>query len=425
MSQSKSFCLIPWLHRFTNEQGFHQLCCSGVGPANTLRGADGKPLHINDRLTDEQLLNSPDLVDIRLAMLRGEWPEACERCRSAEASGSVSTRQHMGRRFQHRTSDVLEGLHEDGTISHPKVRYADIRLGNSCNLTCRMCGPWASRLWTEHFNEVQPRGMVSVESLTKLRDENWVNPESLRWLIQECLPTVDGLHFAGGEPFVIPEMVEVLETCISSGRSPEIDITYNTNITVLPEKVTKLWPFFHSVSVMCSIDGFGPLNDYIRRPSRWRDIERNLYSLDAHFKEWNLRRVSFNTTVQMYNILQLGELIDYLSTRFEHLQHTPRLTPLFRPEYLSISNLPTPVKRIAEERLLASCVKAATRLGSNDLSLRSSVDAVLLHMKVEGSQEHLEDFLRFTEKTDVRFGAKWAEACPDLWQLLRTHCETL
>lgn len=37
MTEPKTMCMVPWLHRFTNEQGLHQLCCSGTGAANMLR----------------------------------------------------------------------------------------------------------------------------------------------------------------------------------------------------------------------------------------------------------------------------------------------------------------------------------------------------------------------------------------------------
>jgi hypothetical protein len=34
VTETKTLCMIPWLHRFTNEQGLHQLCGSGTGAAN-------------------------------------------------------------------------------------------------------------------------------------------------------------------------------------------------------------------------------------------------------------------------------------------------------------------------------------------------------------------------------------------------------
>lgn len=55
-------CVIPWMHRFTDEQGFHQLCCSAEGDGNILRNARGERLHISQQLTDEQVLNSASVA---------------------------------------------------------------------------------------------------------------------------------------------------------------------------------------------------------------------------------------------------------------------------------------------------------------------------------------------------------------------------
>jgi len=415
--ESKSFCLIPWMHRFTNEQGLQQLCCAGNGEANLLRDASGNALTVGQGLTDAELLNSPDLKAIRRAMLEGKWPGACTRCERGEEAGAVSMRHHMNDRFQKHKEEVLAKTAADGTLTDPKVYYADIRLGNVCNLTCRMCGPGASRLWADHFNQVQPkRFLLAAEELQSLKVNNWVKRQPVQWLIQQCLPSVESLHFAGGEPLIIPEMVELLETCVASGRAGEIDLSYNTNITVLPEKVTRLWHHFKGVSVLCSIDAVGALNDYIRRPSKWADIDRNLHALDDHFEDWGLKQVHFNTTVQIYNILHLDEIFEYLQ-HFKHVDPAPQLTPLYGPPYLSIDNLPANVKRVARERLLAAESRAKERIGRRSAKL-SSIGTILAYMEGAGQRINMADFLYFSEKTDREFNESWRKACPELEQLL-------
>jgi hypothetical protein len=412
--------MIPWLHRFTNEQGLHQLCCSGTGAANLLRDEHGQPLNVGQQLTDEELLNSPDVKAVRVAMLRGEWPAACERCRRSEETDAVSIRQHMNRRFGHWRADALAGTAEDGTLDRPRVRYADIRLGNVCNLTCRMCGPSASRLWAEHYNEVQPRNyQVPVQKLTYLRDHNWVKSRPVAFLMEQCLPSVESLHFAGGEPLIIPEMLEALDLCVESGRADQIDLSYNTNITVIPDRVARLWPHFRSVSIHCSVDGFGAVNDYIRRPSQWSDVDRNLRLLDQNFEEWRLRLVGVCTTVQMYNVLQLGELFDYLAGSFQHVAPAPVLIPLYEPAYLSIRVLPARVKEVARQRLLAQRSKARVSRRPIHENVLSTIDTTLAYLDESLPRKNFMDFLYFSEKSDRQFGDSWRRACPELARLLR------
>src|SRR6476620_4726274 len=112
-----TFCVIPWLHRYTDEQGFHQLCCSATGDGNSLRDERGRRLHVSQKLTDEQVLNSPVAKAVRMQMLRGEWPATCERCRLSEQSGGTSIRQHLNIRFGvGRESQLLSETAEDGSL---------------------------------------------------------------------------------------------------------------------------------------------------------------------------------------------------------------------------------------------------------------------------------------------------------------------
>ncbi len=173
---ANTFCIIPWVHRFTDEQGFHQLCCVASGDGNCLRNAQGERLHVSERLTDEDVLNSPTATSTRAQMMRGQWPQACGRCRQAEEAGGRSIRTHLNERFDRgRSEDLLRRTQGDGYLEKPVVRYADIRLGNVCNLTCRMCGPVASRLWAGHYNHVQPARYRMPESeLQVLGSNNWV-----------------------------------------------------------------------------------------------------------------------------------------------------------------------------------------------------------------------------------------------------------
>lgn len=422
-----TFCVIPWLHRMTDEQGFHQLCCVGVGEGNQLLNALGERLHISQYLTDEQLLNSPTVKNARAQMLRGEWPVACERCQQAERSAGTSIRQQLNDVHERgRGASLLQRTSADGTLESPVVHYADIRLGNVCNLTCRMCGPVASRLWEPHFNQVQPKAYrLPKGQLKTLSRNNWVKKDSLEWLLNQHLPSLESLHFAGGEPLIVPEMVEALELCIGSGRAAEIQLSYNTNMTVLPEKVTSLWRHFRGVSILCSVDAYGLLNDYIRRPSRWSDIDRNLHMLDQRFDEWNVKWAAVTTTVQIYNVLTISELFEYLRTAgFARIQKAPQLVPLLYPGYLSIQTLPASAKRLARQRLQAVMDRLDAAHEPELGALTGSIRSTLAFMAAADTTSELRDFFAFCASSDQAFGDSWREAVPELARHLDASKDT-
>jgi len=382
-----------------------------------LRDESGQKLHISQKLTDAQVLNSPLVKSARVQMMEGEWPLACERCRQSEEASDESARKHLNSRFSlSRQTSLLRDTEADGSLQNPVVRYADIRLGNVCNLTCRMCGPIASRLWAENYNEIQPDSYrMAPEELKVLGQNNWVKHESVSWLLEQCLPYLETLHFAGGEPLILPEMVEALELLARSGRAGEISLVYNTNLTVLPEKVTSLWHHFRSVSVLCSVDGFGRMNEYIRRPSKWNDIDSNLRKLDQNFKEWHIDRAAISSTIQIYNVLTIDQLFEYVrSAKFSHLIPVPQLVPLFYPQYLSVQALPASAKAVARQRLERE-LERAEALNSGDLTVAiASIQATLSFMDAAETMSDLPDFLAFTQSSDRVFGDSLKEAAPEL-----------
>jgi sulfatase maturation enzyme AslB (radical SAM superfamily) len=357
-------------------------------------------------------------------MSRGEWPAACERCSQAEDTGATSIRQLLNEQFDlGRKAGLLEDTAADGTLGHPMVRYADIRLGNVCNLTCRMCGPYASRLWEPYYNKVQPKRYRSGSDVLKvLGQNNWVKRESLEWLLAQNLPSVEELHFGGGEPLIIPEMAEALELCVRSGRASEIRLSYNTNLTVLPEKVISLWKYFNGVSLFCSVDGFGKVTEYIRRPSKWSDIDRNLHLVDENFEDWNIHSASVHTTVQMHNVLTLGDLFEYLrAAGFQHLTPFPNLIPLFNPEYLSIQALPASSKAVVRERLEAEIERIEKSEVPKAATATGTIRTTLAYMDAADKTKDLNDFFSFSKASDQEFGDSWREAAPELGEHLSSQ----
>jgi sulfatase maturation enzyme AslB (radical SAM superfamily) len=414
---SSTFCVIPWIHRHTDEQGFHKMCCIADGAGNELRGADGERLHVSQKQTDAEVLNSPVMKATRVALMRNQWPAACLRCEQAEDAGGESGRHHLNYRFNPDTfEDLLSRTEADGTLAYPTVRYADIRLGNVCNLTCRMCTPVASRLWVPHFNQVQPKAYrIDSNELTILGQNNWVKNESVGWLLEQNLPTVEALHFAGGEPLILPELVDALKQCVDSGRAGEIELTFNTNVTVLPEKVTSLWHHFKSVSVLCSIDGYGRTTEYIRRPSKWADIDRNLHKLDENFESWNLKWATVSCTTQITNVLNVHELFTYVrEANFKHITPVPQLMPLFYPNYFSIQALPPAAKTVARERLQQELARAEAMNNPGLYGSVGSLRATLNFLDAEDTTADLVDFLSFSEASDKVFNDSWREAAPEL-----------
>jgi sulfatase maturation enzyme AslB (radical SAM superfamily) len=141
----------------------------------------------------------------------------------------------------------------------------------------------------------------------------------------------------------------ILKKLIETGRAKKITLQYNTNLTVFPDDILKLWEEFHFVEVGISIDGPPQVNEYIRYPTRTEKLVAHLHKLDqsdirGHF--W------ISTTVQIYNLFYLDELQNWLREQnFKRITSEVSWHILRGPKELSIFALPKKTKDLAAEKL--------------------------------------------------------------------------
>ncbi len=412
-----SFCVLPWLHRFVNLGGEVQLCCTAEEFDHSyIRQDSNKPINITDGLSDEQIGTTQHMREIRLSMLKGDWPAACERCRLTEETGGCSRRQAENQHFDKHVPWILENTDEQGHAP-VRIRSRDYRLGNLCNLRCRMCHPRASKLLMDEWNEVaRPRLKIGSKLAAEYENMTWFHNQQLWDDFSAHCQDLEHLHFAGGEPLITPEVLKALEICVEQGAAGNIELTFNTNVTKIPARHRELWPQFKSVNLLCSIDAFGELNDYIRYPAKWIRLARNLDIIDQQHKELNLGQATLSVTVQIYNIFHLHELIDYCHDRFSFIRAMPILVHLSIPDYFNVQHLPDELKQLAIERLQAlkdRLVHAGDTEGLNQ------IDSVLAYIGMGGHSPYLmNEFKRVTTIFDQLRGETFTKLVPELWPLM-------
>ncbi len=77
------------------------MCCTAEEFDHSYIRQDNKQrINITDGLSDKQIGATRHMRDIRLSMLKGDWPAACERCRLTEETGGCSRRQAENQHFQ-------------------------------------------------------------------------------------------------------------------------------------------------------------------------------------------------------------------------------------------------------------------------------------------------------------------------------------
>jgi len=411
----QSFCVLPWLHRFTNLYGEIQVCCVADEKIGHLRHDSGKPFFIQDAPSETEIANSAHLRRIRTDMLAGRWPAACSRCLTTEETGGTSRRVVENERFKDDIPWILSNTDADG-FAPLRITSRDYRLGNLCNLKCRMCSPDASILLIDDL-KLYWRHKPTQAELDRYRNIDWFRQPAVWEAFRSNVHDLRHLHFAGGEPLVTPETLKAIEICIEEGCAKNIELTFNTNVTKLPPRMTDLWPHFRGVSLLCSIDAHGALNDYIRSPSRWSAIDANLRTIDRKHVELNVISAQVNATVQIYNVFHLDALVEYCHREFEFIRRMPYFIFLTGPTYFSIQVLPNAMKDEAKARL----TKLEERLrGAGVTQGFEQLHGIASYM--DGGAESalwLSEFRRVTSRLDRARHQSVTGVAPELGPLMR------
>lgn len=447
VSGSKTFCVLPWIHFATRPNGDMRLCCSanasGAGENHTVglvKNERGQPANFG-RETPMSAWNNEYMKDVRLTMLEGKIPASCSKCIAEESKGVASKRIWETGSWMEDGIDVEELIkqtEEDGTIPE-KLVYLDLRLGHTCNLKCVMCSPHDSSQWVGDHKKVYP--LFQAKELKEQmqwdrKDFNnfWhENPDFWKEMYAQ-IPNLKQVYFAGGEPLMIREHKWFLEEIIRQGYADKILIRYNTNGLLIDNEIIELWKKFKKVKVGFSIDAVGDRNYYIRYPSDWATIERNLHTLDN--TPDNIQ-VSIATAIQILNIKHLADFVKWKITQnFKkvNLENTVggiqagggiiNMHLLYIPTFLSIRLLPPADKAEVRRSFgeLANWLHDNYRQDEDFWKLNpygwKRWQAVLDFMDAENHEDQLPAFKEYIQRMELLRGTDFKTTFPELAHLL-------
>ena len=353
---SDTFCAVPWAEIACTPSGNMRMCCNSDGrrgpdgkSMNTIIKPDGSPykLHIDNI---EEAWNSDRYKTIRQEMLDGIRPEMCKRvCFAKEDAGLESMRQKFIKGRAGFKKEWFSSNTDKIELPLSDIKYIDIRLGNLCNLKCRMCSPNSSNLWVDEWpllNGWDPNNEADKKKIDMLKDRlgniTWPEEPEFWDNIEPLLPNIELLYVLGGEPTLITQQYKLYDMCIEKDVAKNIILIYNSNVTNVPKKMIEYWSYFKRVRLGASIDGYDEVNKYIRFPANWKSIEKNMLTLLKQDID-----LEIHCTVQMYNILYLKELIDWANK----IGTSIYMRPLQDPNYLCTQVLPKELKVLAREKL--------------------------------------------------------------------------
>ena len=366
------FCVLPWVSLETSPIGTTRPCCLAE---DEIKDQDGNKYSL--MTTDLNVVhNSEYMRKLRQEFLDKKQPQTCRKCWNEERSGRTSKRMHTINRLEHIVTDT------EWTADAKPLVFIDFKLGNICNLKCRICGSWSSSTFAAE--EVRFEGKDSFH-YQMLKDGAWPRKNQRFWEdIDKLMDQVRYLEFTGGEPFMIQEHFALLERMVAKGIAHNVEIHYNTNGTHYPENAEEIWKHFKTVEVAFSIDDVDERFEYQRANAIWSEVNTNMDRFEQ-LRERNTNiQLQVCSTVNVFNVMYLEGLANWIDKRSFDFVYWNMLHEAY---YHSVGTLPERAKQIAIERLQNADVTEYHRQEFNNIidfiNGGVSLDGNILRMKVK------------------------------------------
>lgn len=275
--------LRPPITNSDNSIGVVHTCCHMVNPPNF-------PNY-------DSMMSSDWLQTTRDTFKSGKFPIECIRCERAEELNESSIRNYS--------------IDFDEIQTNRDYLVADVILDNICNSACQFCSP------------------VLSTKIGSLISSNYTLLNNTKYFLELPLDRIVQLDLTGGEPSNSKNVKNLLKNLPTNVTS----IRLNTNCSAFMDEVIPLVNEGIRVSITISIDGIGPVHDYVRWPIKWSVFYKTLMDY-KEFASINNTLVDVNlwTTLNTLNVNDFHNILKF--AKDNELPHS--FSELNRPAALDI-----------------------------------------------------------------------------------------
>ena len=370
------FCVLPWISLETSPIGTVRPCCLAE---EEIVDDNGNKFDLNTA-SFVNIQNSQYMQNLRQDFLNAQQPSACRKCWREERAGRTSKRMHTLDRLKHMLPD------QTWTADAKPLMFLDLKLGNICNLKCRICGSWSSSQFAvEELANLGPtEDRKTNHHYQMLKQGAWPRENPTFWSeIDQVVDQIRYIEFTGGEPFMIQEHFDMLQRLVDRGIAHNIEIHYNTNGTQYPEDADEIWKHFKLVEIAFSIDDIGERFEYQRTNAVWAEVCRNLGWFRTLREHYSNIRLQVCSTVNVFNVVYLEELAQWIDQQAFDFVYWNMMHEAY---YFSISTLPADAKVAIATQLQQAVVDDRTRQEFAQIidfmNRGVSLDGNILRMKI-------------------------------------------
>lgn len=402
LTKNPTFCMYPWIHLHVYPTGEAWPCCQAEWQAGSLGSSKQHTL--------AEIWNSDRMKQLRKNLLAGAPDKLCQRCYEQEDSGFLSGRQSANKHHGHHVARV-DDTAADGSYDNFAMTYWDLRFSNLCNLRCRSCGHIFSSNWFQ--DQVKIAGPDYKVNNQPLNYAGRWETDIWEQLI-EHIDYVEQIYFAGGEPLLMEEHYRILDELERRGRF-DVRLIYNTNFTEVGlrgRSVFDYWKRFDSVAVGASLDAMGPRSEYIRKGTKWQQVENNRRDMLAICPQVDFY---ISPTLSILNIDHLPEFHRRWTEQGLITAQDLNVNILQDPAHYRIDIAPPAFKQRIQEKF----ERHLEWLRPQDPLNRATVgfESAIKFMNATDNQHLIRRFWQRTQQLDDIRGESWQQFVPELIEL--------
>lgn len=330
---------------------------------------------------DEWFRNFSPFNKMRTLLDQGVELTECESCWVQERDNIKSRREYKNNFYKTDKDNIT-------------IKKLDLRISNKCNLQCKMCVPGASDQIANLGKQLYQEGIFDA-IYYQTSDFTQIHTTKILDLAVK-LPNLEKITFAGGEPFIMPEVEQFLLNMVKNNKT-DIEIEFITNCTVIKTDIINLLKNFKHVLISCSIDSIGDQLEYQRYPAKWKTIERNFDKIyETNFS------VVLTPCISLLNLTELHRFVEWAN---QYPKATVVYNEVDSPTYLNFRYVP-----LSERQSLIN--SSNTRFLNGDYNWKKFFNR-LIYEYVEPSTEDCKMLKEYSTKVwDYRCNVKFLDMYP-------------
>jgi sulfatase maturation enzyme AslB (radical SAM superfamily) len=247
------------------------------------------------------------------------------------------------------------------------------------------------------------------------KKEQWFkNPDIKEKMFEHISKNIKFLCVIGGEPTLIPEFYELFEYCEKQGTLGDKTVTIVTNLTNTNPRMTQWLPKLKFWTIWASIDGLGERTEYIRYPSKWDNVIKNL-NFYNDLAKGTKNIITLSPSIQLLNIDQLDDIIkwwlDFAGGQLNQNYSFSWLSQVWFPKICNFEIAPVDYKLKIADKL--------EQFKYGDPKYQANIDNLRTDSISDQERKHaLKAFVKYNDHQDKfrKVAKTWRQLLPELEQ---------